>query len=37
MIDTPNIDRIAARGGALQRVAHHRAVLADPLLPADRA
>ncbi len=37
LIDTPNIDRIAADGRALHPVAHHGAVLADPLVPADRA
>ena len=35
-IETPNIDRIAARGRALHAVAHDRAVLADPFVPADR-
>ena len=35
-IETPNIDRIAARGRALHAVAHDGAVLADPVVPADR-
>ena len=35
-IETPNIDRIARAGRALHAVAHDRAVLADPLVPADR-
>ena len=35
-IETPNIDRIAAHGRALHAVAHDRAVLADPVVPADR-
>jgi Sulfatase len=36
-IETPNIDRIAADGGAVHAVAHDGAVLADPVVPADRA
>ena len=35
-IETPNIDRIVDRGRPLHAVPHHRAVLADPLLPAHR-
>ena len=36
-IETPNIDRIAADGVRLYAVAHDGAVLADPVVPADRA
>ena len=36
-IETPNIDRIAGDGRALHAVAHDGAVLADALVPADRA
>ena len=36
-IDTPNIDRIASDGDPLHAVAHDGAVLADPVVPADRA
>ena len=35
-IETPNIDRIADDGRPLHAVPHDRAVLADPLVPADR-
>ena len=35
-IETPNIDRIAAAGRAVYPVAYHRAVLAYPVVPADR-
>ena len=35
-IDTPNLDRLAARRRAAGELPHHRAVLADPGLPADR-
>ena len=34
-IETPNIDRIVDDGRALHAVPHDRAVLADPLVPAD--
>ena len=33
----PNIDRLAGGRAALPQLPHHRAVLADPGLPADRA
>ena len=33
-IETPNIDALAAGGAALHRLPHHRALLADPRLPA---
>ena len=36
-VETPNIDRIAARGRPLHAVAHDRALLAHALVPADRA
>ena len=36
-IETPNIDRIAAERRPLHAVAHDRALLADALLPPDRA
>ena len=36
LIDTPNIDRIAGVGAAVHAVAHDGAVLAHPLVPADR-
>ena len=36
-IPTPNIDRIVADGRALHPDAHDGAVLADPVVPADRA
>ena len=36
-IETPNIERIAADGVAVHAVAHDGVVLADPLVPADRA
>ena len=36
-IDTPNLDRLAAERAALLVLPHHRAVLADPGLRADRA
>ena len=35
-IETPNIDRIANAGVRYTPVAHHRAVLPHPLVPADR-
>ena len=34
---TPTFDRLAGRRAALQQLPHHRAVLADAGLPADRA
>ena len=37
MIDTPNIDALAASGRATVQLPHHRAVLADPVVPAHRA
>ena len=36
-IPTPNIDKIAADGVRYSAVAHHGALLADALVPADRA
>ena len=36
-IATPNIDALAAGGVRLVELPHHRAVLADPVVPADRA
>ena len=36
-IETPNIDRIAERWDPVHAVAYDGAVLADPLVPADRA
>ena len=36
-IETPNMDRIAERGRAVHAVAHHRAVLANTLVPAHWA
>jgi Sulfatase len=36
-IETPNIDRLAAHGVRFTQVAHHGTVLADPVVPADRA
>ena len=36
IIDTPNIDALAARGRAARQLPHRRAVLADALVPAHR-
>ena len=36
LIETPNIKRIADNGLDVHELPHHRALLADPVVPADR-